>query len=73
MRSTVEQCLLPTRALVLSLTERESLTVVLLVSEVIARPEFYLHYKSPPNTAGDAPNHRPTQATPPFVSLDVIS
>ena len=52
MRSTVKQCLLPKRALVLSLTERESLTVVLLVSEVIARPEFYLDYKRPPNTAG---------------------
>ena len=56
------------------ITARESLTVVLLVSEVIARPEFYVHFKSPPYTAGDAPNHRPVmepaQATPTFVSLD---
>ena len=56
------------------ITARESLTVVLLASEVIARPAFYVHFKSPPYTAGDAPNHRPVmeqaQATPTFVSLD---
>ena len=34
---------------------RESLTVVMLVSELIAGPEFHVHRKSPQNSAGDAP------------------
>ena len=51
------------------ITARESLTVVLLVSEVIARPESYMHLKSPRTQQGcNTPS--PAQATPPFVSLD---